>query len=111
MEDAYNRLLDATITHLQQLKSAGVQHVAVSPETLASLRASSIERCTFSVDPPVQPTRPVAEPPARRPGSTTPPTVTLRAEPSRIQVPTGTPQAKAEAFADLQKKVAACHIC
>jgi uracil-DNA glycosylase family 4 len=37
MADAYEQLLDATIQHLEDLKSRGVRHVAVSPETLASL--------------------------------------------------------------------------
>ena len=37
MADTYEQLLDATIQHLEDLKSRGVRHVAVSPETLASL--------------------------------------------------------------------------
>jgi DNA polymerase len=37
MADAYERLLDATIQHLEDLKSRGVRHVAVSPETLSAL--------------------------------------------------------------------------
>src|ERR1017187_10537903 len=37
MPDAYNQLLDATIQHLEDLKSRGVRHVAVSPETLSAL--------------------------------------------------------------------------
>jgi uracil-DNA glycosylase len=37
MADAYYQLLDATIQHLEGLKSRGVRHVAVSPETLRSL--------------------------------------------------------------------------
>ena len=34
---AYNELLDATIQHLEDLKSRGVKHVAVVPETLRAL--------------------------------------------------------------------------
>jgi uracil-DNA glycosylase family 4 len=37
MSDAYGQLLDATIQHLEDLKSRGVRHVAVSPETLRAL--------------------------------------------------------------------------
>jgi DNA polymerase len=37
MSDAYGQLLDATIQHLQDLKSRGVRHVTVSPETLLAL--------------------------------------------------------------------------
>ena len=37
MPDAYGQLLDATIQHLEDLKSRGVRHVAVSPETLRAL--------------------------------------------------------------------------
>ncbi len=34
---AYHELLDATIQHLEGLKSRGVRHVAVAPETLRAL--------------------------------------------------------------------------
>ena len=37
MSDTYGRLLDATIQHLEDLKSRGVRHVAVAPETLRAL--------------------------------------------------------------------------
>jgi uracil-DNA glycosylase len=37
MPPAYNQLLDATIQHLQDLKSRGVRNVAVSKETLRAL--------------------------------------------------------------------------
>jgi hypothetical protein len=37
MSSTYNQLLGATIQHLEDLKSRGVRHVAVSPETLAAL--------------------------------------------------------------------------
>jgi DNA polymerase len=37
MSDGYRQLLDATIQHLEGLKSRGVRHVAVTPETLRSL--------------------------------------------------------------------------
>jgi hypothetical protein len=37
MSAAYHELLDATIQHLESLKSRGVRHVAVAPETLRAL--------------------------------------------------------------------------
>jgi DNA polymerase len=37
MSDGYRQLLDATIQHLEGLKSRGVRHVAVAPETLRAL--------------------------------------------------------------------------
>jgi DNA polymerase len=37
MSADYNQLLDATIQHLEGLKSRGVRHVAVTPETLRAL--------------------------------------------------------------------------
>src|SRR5208282_1223159 len=37
MAGAYGQLLDATIQHLEDLKSRGVRNVAVSPETLRAL--------------------------------------------------------------------------
>ncbi len=37
MSDAYGQLLDATIQHLEDLKSRGARNVAVSPETLRVL--------------------------------------------------------------------------
>ena len=37
MSDDYRQLLDATISHLEGLKSRGVRHVAVTPETLRAL--------------------------------------------------------------------------
>ena len=40
MASAYNQLLDATIRHLEDLKSRGACHVAVSPETLRALAQS-----------------------------------------------------------------------
>ena len=41
MASAYNQLLDATIRHLEDLKSRGACHVAVSPETLRALAQTS----------------------------------------------------------------------
>ena len=37
MPDAYGQLLDATIQHLEDLKSRGVRHVLISPETFHAM--------------------------------------------------------------------------
>jgi DNA polymerase len=41
MSSAYNQLLDATIQHLEDLKSRGVRHVAIASETLRALAQPS----------------------------------------------------------------------
>ena len=66
MSAAYDQLLDATIRHLEELKSRGVQQVAVAPETLRALTASGSRRVAAA------PTRPApvyqaAPAPAPRP--------------------------------------------
>ena len=48
MADTYDQLLDATIQHLEDLKSRGVRHIAVSPETLASLARPPIGKSQTS---------------------------------------------------------------
>jgi uracil-DNA glycosylase family 4 len=42
MPAAYNELLDATIQHLEDLKSRGVRNIAVAPETLRALAQSPL---------------------------------------------------------------------
>ena len=67
MSDGYRQLLDATIQHLEGLKSRGVRHVAVAPETLRALAQppvriqnpeSRIQNERISVTPPpkIEPT-------------------------------------------------------
>ncbi|MGA3284321.1 MAG: uracil-DNA glycosylase [Verrucomicrobiota bacterium] len=138
MAGAYEQLLDATIQHLEDLKSRGVRHVVVSPETLAAL-----------AQPPAQKpqTSNVIAPATRTPGSGTarteslkragpeagaPPThsaprtphsalpqlvaeqETLLALPGETvvsQSPPLDPQAKAAAFAALRERALACVKC
>ncbi|HEX5398760.1 MAG TPA: uracil-DNA glycosylase [Verrucomicrobiae bacterium] len=114
MSDAYNQLLDATIQHLEDLKSHGVRHVAVSPETLRAL---------------AQPVR--LKPEVRSPKSEVPPDVSSQkssglntenlkletstpALPGETVSPQGSPpdvQAKAAAFAALRERALACVKC
>ncbi len=42
MSDAYGQLLDATIQHLENLKSRSVRHVTVAPETLLALSKPTV---------------------------------------------------------------------
>jgi DNA polymerase len=59
MSSAYNELLDATIQHLEDLKSRGVRHVAVAPENLRVL-ATPVKSFQFSVSS-VQPEKKLAQ--------------------------------------------------
>ena len=59
MSAAYHELLDATIQHLENLKSRGVRHVAIAPETLRALALPA--KIPISNSP-----SPIAKAPARR---------------------------------------------
>jgi DNA polymerase len=54
MSDAYGQLLDATIQHLENLKSRGVRHVAVAPQTLRELAQPVRNLPVPAVEPAVQ---------------------------------------------------------
>jgi DNA polymerase len=77
MSDAYHELLDATIQHLEKLKSRGVRHVAVAPETLRALAVPAkfqISNLKSQIPPAVAPSNaaPVPEPrSSRREGAQT----------------------------------------
>jgi DNA polymerase len=119
MSDAYGHLLDATIQHLEDLKSRGVRHVAVSPETLRAL---------------AQPARHGAEvrnQKSETAGENAPPTASSEKSPGlkteNLQLETSLfappgeaipaqklpldPQAKAAAFADLRERALVCVKC
>jgi DNA polymerase len=109
MADAYEQLLDATIQHLEDLKSRGVRHVAVSPETLRAL---------------AQPApRPAAPPPSLQPAIGHRPsaiTAPVAEQPALLPVPAETQSAianpqspieKAAAFAALRERALACVKC
>ena len=113
MADAYEQLLDATIQHLEDLKSRGVRHVAVSPETLRALaqptpqelRGSRREEALSSKSEIRNPKSEISAPAAEQtsllalPGETVPTTAPLD------------PQAKAAAFAALRERALACVKC
>ena len=58
MSDGYHELLDATIGHLQDLKSHGVKFLPVKPETLTALAAPPRAQAAKSLTP--KPVAPIA---------------------------------------------------
>ena len=104
MADAYAQLLDATIHHLEDLKSHGVRHVPVSPETLRALSQAA--------------PRPMAPPPLLQPAISAP----AAAQPALLAVPGETASIpspatrlsspeKVAAFAALRERALACVKC
>jgi uracil-DNA glycosylase family 4 len=98
--DAYTQLLDATISHLESLKSRGTRFVTVSQENLAAL-ARTPRRAT------------VIAPSSSISSSSSPKTVST---PSPLPPPvlaTSAPvsEAKAAAFAELRARALACVKC
>ena len=53
MPATYDELLDATIHHLEELKSRGARHVAVSPDTLRSLSLPPVAQASKSAAAPM----------------------------------------------------------
>jgi uracil-DNA glycosylase len=122
MSAAYNELLDATIQYLEDLKSRGVRHVAVSPETLRALAQpakSQIANLKSEIAKAARPTAKPAIQPAisHRPSAMTAPVaeqaslLALPGETVPSQGPPLDPQAKAAAFAALRERALACMKC
>jgi uracil-DNA glycosylase len=91
---AYNELLDATIQHLEDLKSRGVRNVAVSKETLRAL----------------------ALPPQKFPAANFSPQIRAAAPVAKIEITIASPQKqsspeKSAAFTELQNRALACVKC
>jgi uracil-DNA glycosylase family 4 len=95
MSAAYNQLLDATIQHLEDLKSRGTRHVAVSNETLRELSQPPQKQ---SVPTSTQVSKP-AELSLALPGVTVPAYAPLD------------PKEKAAAFAALRERALVCVKC
>jgi DNA polymerase len=102
MSDTYGQLLDATIQHLEGLKSRGARHVAVAPETLRALAQpakSQISHPKFQME---KTPAPAAEQAA------------LIAPPGETQSAIANPQSSVEksaAFAALRARALACLKC
>jgi len=106
MPDAYGQLLDATIQHLEDLKSRGVRNVAVSPEALRALSqpVKNVSATTQASSPGSKismttPTSQPAELSLAMPGEAAPASAPLD------------PKAKATAFAALRERALACVKC
>ena len=121
MAGDYEKLLDATIQHLEELKSRGVRNVAVAPETLRALAQSAPQpvegRDARPARPAGVPTPPSDEAAARPYQKTTSAPAaeqtTLLPLPGET-VPTSAPldpQAKTVAFAALRERALACVKC
>ncbi|MDR3458391.1 MAG: uracil-DNA glycosylase [Verrucomicrobiae bacterium] len=116
MSADYNQLLDATIQHLEGLKSRGVRHVAVTPETLRALAspvrpaaAVSFKAATPAVAPRTfsapAPAAPMAKPIAA-------PVIAAKPEIAPVAFIPPPPVAdKAAAFAALRERALACVKC
>ena len=123
MSDAYGQLLDATIQHLEDLKSRGVRHVAVSPETLHALAQpakSQISNLKSQIEKPVAPASAVkssTQSAIRNPRPAIPTPVAeqeallaLPGETVPVSAPLD-PQTKAAASAALRERALACVKC
>ncbi len=138
MSSTYNQLLDATIQHLEDLKSRGVRHVAIAPETLRALAqplaakpqtvisksaasgtpSTASARREFLAQAETGPGAPPTHSALRTPRSTLPgpaaEQASLLALPGEAvpgQAPPLDPQAKVAAFAALRERALACVKC
>jgi DNA polymerase len=128
MSMAYDELLDATIRHLEGLKSRGVRHLGVTPEVLRALSQPPPKMLRPVASAPVFPARPASIPasaptePEPTPTDSRPITIM---PPKKVAVPakTETPasaapvrvaRSKAEkpaAFAELRERALVCQKC
>jgi uracil-DNA glycosylase family 4 len=96
MPPDYNELLDATIQHLEDLKSRGVRNIAVSKETLRALTQPPVAAKfpTSNFQPQIQPATPVVK------------IENIISTPAKQSSPE-----KFAAFAELQKRALVCVKC
>ena len=107
MSDDYGQLLDATIQHLENLKSRGVRHVAIAPQTLREL-AQPVKNFPA----PVQPATQIQKSPVA-PKVSTPvqPEIFKSVAPDLSPVARQPSPDKAAAFATLHERALACVKC
>jgi len=110
MPQIYERLLDATIQHLEALKARGVRFVSVSPESLQDIQS----RATVAKRNPEAPWHAAAKPVASTVAATSK-TVLEQTPPRTVKGPPALPQlsaeAKAAAFTELRQRAMACVKC
>jgi DNA polymerase len=116
MSDGYRQLLDATIQHLEGLKSRGVRHVAVAPETLRALalppaREFQISNFKSQIQPAVVPPKiepALSMPPKKSPAPVASPKAVI---PNlKVEIKSSSPE-KAAAFTALRERALACVKC
>jgi uracil-DNA glycosylase family 4 len=99
--EAYRRLLDATIHHLESLRDQGLTHVPIRPESLAALQAPAASSASPATRPPVT----AAHPSPATPPPPSPPTPQPRSSPILD------PAARRIALAELQDAARHCIRC
>jgi len=118
MSDDYRQLLDATIQHLEGLKSRGVRHVAVAPETLRALTlppTAALKSPAVNLKPQIQTAvvPPKIEPAvAATPKKVSVPVVAPKVLVSipKIEITSSSPE-KVAAFTALRERALACVKC
>jgi DNA polymerase len=116
MSDGYRQLLDATIQHLEGLKSRGVRHVAVAPETLRALtlpaKTANFQSPIAKVAaPPAIKSEPIISMPTKKTAAPVPIAPVKATIPNlKIEIISSSP-AKAAAFTALRERALACAKC
>ena len=114
MSESYRQLLDATIQHLEGMKSLGVRHVAVAPETLRALALPGKKNPVTNRQSPFQSAAPA---PRISPITAAPRVAAAPVAAAKIQVAAPKPEIisaspeKAAAFAALRTRALACEKC
>jgi uracil-DNA glycosylase family 4 len=107
MTAPYEQLIDATISHLQELKARGARFVPVTCETLATLSQSPERSRTSSAPATSAPRLPLPPTPVTpQPARAVPP-----APPPPAPAPTPEAIAKAEAMRELRERALVCVKC
>ena len=112
MAGTYEQLLDATIQHLEDLKSRGVRHFAVSSETFRAL-AQPVQTISAAAQQPAQISQPMTAPKISTPGPSPKPAELLLALPDEAPALDPRPSTldKVAAFAALRERALACVKC
>jgi uracil-DNA glycosylase family 4 len=117
MSVGFHQLLDAAISHLEDLKAHGVRYVAASPELIDALRQPVAARPKPAITPPAAGPRPIRAP---APGPVQPvpeqreelvESPPAPASERLLQSPALSPAAKAQAMAELRERARVCVKC
>ncbi len=112
MSAAYTQLLDATIRHLEEMKSRGVRHIPVAPETLRAL-AQPAAKPTVSTNRPAPVYKSLPSPAPERPAPIRPTVAPVLVAPAPVVKPVTSlpPGDKAAAMAALRERALVCVKC